>query len=471
MARSFRAVLLGFLAVACSGGLAHAAGIPGSSLPSPSDAPSAARDGTVDAIRADVIAAPFRPEHPGIGFETLRPQSQGIDFHGDGLFARIAHRLPAAPERPGWGRTGGLGLALMGTALALLATALAWLRSVRRAVAQATAEIKASEARFRDFAETASDWFWEQDAELRFTYFSDNCAQMTGLAPEALLGRRREEVRLPLANGPDWQQHLRDLQARRPFRGFVYPYRDGSGAIRWIEISGKPVFDARGVFQGYRGTGHEVTLRVEAMRHLQEKAHHDPLTGMPNRLMLETQLAAALGCMRCIGGSVALLLIDLDGFKLVNDRHGHLVGDRVLIAWAERLGMTVRAADCIARLGGDEFAVIVTLKGPNADPRNVAERIVAAAAQPFVIDDRVVHLGASVGIARAPRDAATMADLLACADQALYRAKAAGRGCFAAYNEAGPQALPSPTSPCELARLRVGTPKEPEAVQQLSPTA
>ncbi len=138
-------------------------------------------------------------------------------------------------------------------------------RATRLAQASARGQVD-SEQRFRDFAEISSDWLWEMDADLRFTYLSDNLRRSLGVNPQDGLGKRREEIH-DLSRDPEkWQAHLADLAARRPFRDFRYAYRLPTGDDCYISISGKPLFDAAGNFTGYRGTGRDITREVDADR-------------------------------------------------------------------------------------------------------------------------------------------------------------------------------------------------------------
>lgn len=166
---------------------------------------------------------------------------------------------------------------------------------------------------------------------------------------------------------------------------------------------------------------------------IEHLAHHDPLTGLPNRRLFEDRLEQALALARRMGRQVALLYLDLDRFKDVNDTLGHRAGDELLRAVAARLKRLLRGADTLARLGGDEFAVLQTeLKAPT-DAAALAERLMTGAAAPFRVADQDVETGTSVGIALFPDDGATADQLRANADIALYSAKASGRGRFAFY--------------------------------------
>ena len=162
------------------------------------------------------------------------------------------------------------------------------------------------------------------------------------------------------------------------------------------------------------------------------RATHDPLTGLPNRVLVEERLRAA--CRSRQGsGSLALMFIDLDGFKAVNDRLGHDVGDEALTQVAERLRASVRAADTVARYGGDEFVVIVEGMKDDCEATAFAERIVLNLSTPIDLGGEQVHLGASVGVALSRGGNETTDDLVRCADAAMYRAKAIGRGVVTVY--------------------------------------
>ena len=135
--------------------------------------------------------------------------------------------------------------------------------------------VREREERFRDFAASSSDWFWEMDEKLRFCFFSDLYTSVTGVAPDKLLGKTREETGIPNVDPTEWEQHLGDLQAHRPFRNFSHPRQRPDGETVWLSINGNPVFDQNGDFRGYRGTGRDITEQVvtqEALRTAKEEA-------------------------------------------------------------------------------------------------------------------------------------------------------------------------------------------------------
>ncbi|MDO1583328.1 putative bifunctional diguanylate cyclase/phosphodiesterase [Rhizobium oryzicola] len=169
----------------------------------------------------------------------------------------------------------------------------------------------------------------------------------------------------------------------------------------------------------------------ETAREMEHLAHHDPLTGLPNRTSMIKCAEAALEEMREAGKAFNLLLLDLDRFKPVNDTYGHAVGDRILVMTAERVSALLAPGDVFARLGGDEFALLQRLElSGDVEGRKLASRIIEAIEQPFSVDGRIIEIGGSIGIATAPVHAASRTALIHAADIALYASKAAGRGQF-----------------------------------------
>jgi diguanylate cyclase (GGDEF)-like protein/PAS domain S-box-containing protein len=321
-----------------------------------------------------------------------------------------------------------VGMVALACLLLLLAFAETW--HARRAEAHARDEAAAArraEQRFRHFADSASDWLWETDAEHRVTFVSERWRVIFGLDERDILGRSWEEVAVDGADGAPWRRHREELQAGRPFRGFAFAHRAAAQGERMAQLSGVPIRDSTGALVGYRGVGTDITERLVQERRIEYLARHDAMTGLLNRAMLQEALGRALAAA---DGrlEVALLLIDLDGFKEVNDAFGHDVGDRLIGAVGERLGGICRGGEALGRIGGDEFALVI---GPRpsvgGEARAAAGRLVAELARPFLLDGQEIGIGASVGVALHPEHAMTVEGLLKAADLALYRVKAAGR--------------------------------------------
>lgn len=287
--------------------------------------------------------------------------------------------------------------------------------------------------RFRDFSESTADWFWEMDGNLRFNYFSDNFEGAYGLKPEALLGLSRADLLARDQLNPQTliDAHLGQLQLRQPFRNFEYCIRDRSGGIRWVSVSGVPFFDLGGNFAGYRGVGQNITERKRAEAQIHQLAYFDTLTGLPNRRLLLDRLGHDLDQAKRYHRALAVMFLDLDGFKQVNDTHGHDIGDKLLQQIGSRLGDCIRKVDTVARTGGDEFVVVLPEIAKADDAIIVAEKIIDSVREPAVVDGLVLRISTSIGIAVYPVDSiGDVQDIMKKADIAMYAAKQDGRNRY-----------------------------------------
>jgi diguanylate cyclase (GGDEF)-like protein len=295
---------------------------------------------------------------------------------------------------------------------------------------KAARTIEAGEARFRDVAEASADWIWETDTEGRLVFLSERFAEVMDLVPQRFLTRPLGDL-LGASDGVDGVLSLRQaMDARRPFRDLLCPVQDGADRRRILRFAGKPALDGLGRFHGYRGTASDVTAQIAAEQRAYYLALHDPMTELPNRELLCQRLEQALAGLRRRDGMTAVLIVDLDRFKSVNDTLGHAAGDRLIKLCASRLEACVREVDTVARLGGDEFALIqVGVEGPG-QAQALCSRLLAALVEPFELDGHEIIVTASVGVALAPGDAEEPGRLLQFADVALYRAKEEGRNTF-----------------------------------------
>ena len=264
------------------------------------------------------------------------------------------------------------------------------------------------------------------DTELRYRFANSAFERWYGLPRDQVLGRMASEVMVPadLENSVAW--------ARRALAGETvqferhFPQRPGAPHL---SVTYVPLRLEDGTVDGFVGIAMDITPHRREQVRLQQLAQRDPLTGLLNRAGFEQQLQACLQVGE--GAAVALLYIDLDRFKPVNDQHGHAVGDELLRQFAQRLTLLVRPTDAVARLGGDEFAVLLTGVREAGHASAVGDKVLAAAHRPFDAGALQLHIGASVGVAFGANPAAGAsgsAELLARADAELYRAKGAGRG-------------------------------------------
>jgi diguanylate cyclase (GGDEF)-like protein len=205
---------------------------------------------------------------------------------------------------------------------------------------------------------------------------------------------------------------------------------DRMGVERILRIAGKPIFAGNGALMGYRGTATDATREVEAEAQVRYLALHDALTGLPNRTALGERLEAAIAAAGRNGSLAAVICIDIDRLKEVNDTLGHSAGDLLIRRCGERLLGCVRKIDTVARLGGDEFAIIQVGIGEVTDVDALCERILASMAEPVDLDGSAAVVTASIGVAMIPEDGEEPGRLLQRADIALYRSKEEGRNGF-----------------------------------------
>ncbi|MDP2006061.1 MAG: EAL domain-containing protein [Rubrivivax sp.] len=279
----------------------------------------------------------------------------------------------------------------------------------------------------RDFEDHASEALWETRGDGTLVHVSPRLADLLGSTPELLRGRPM--LQLLQQNHPDAARTLRQaLDAGVVFRDLRLQVPLDGQARCWT-VSGKRLVDEEGRPTGWRGVLADITAETQAQDRLRRLAHTDSLTGLANRLTLHEALRTAL---RSHDGG-ALLSLDLDHFKAINDSLGHSAGDTVLKTVAQRLRGCVRPGDVVARLGGDEFAVLCVSAGAADEATRLAARFLSELQAPIDLAGRRLRLGASVGVALWSSPAPTVDELLVHADLALYEAKDSGRGRQAIY--------------------------------------
>ncbi|MBX3618684.1 MAG: EAL domain-containing protein [Rhizobacter sp.] len=292
----------------------------------------------------------------------------------------------------------------------------------------------------RDFEQNAADVLWQIDAEGRLRRVSARMARLLGRSSRALegrelldvLARRQRRLSAPVAGegALALKRLARHLEDGTPFSHIELPVWVGQRTV-WWSLTAKPA-EGQG---GWRGVVSNVTSAREAQHHVWQLAHFDGITDLSNRHRFRLELDAALDGVREGGEHCAVLCLDLDGFKTVNDALGHDMGDKLLRVVGQRLQAARREDDVVARLGGDEFGLIVRDAASADEVALVAGRVLYALSKPCEIGGVTVPLGASLGVALAPQDGTDADVLLKHADLALYAAKAAGRGQFCFYTQ------------------------------------
>jgi diguanylate cyclase (GGDEF)-like protein/PAS domain S-box-containing protein len=294
---------------------------------------------------------------------------------------------------------------------------------------RAEAALAEREQRFRDVVEASGEFVWETDAQWRYTFLSERVEAVLGYSRAELLGRRPHDF-MPLGEprAVDEWLAVRALEGE-PFRDLLHRMITKSGAVIWLSASAVPVHDAEGRFAGWRGTGADVTARKRAEARIEELTTRDALTGLPNATLLADRAGQAILTAARNRTQVALLCIDLDRFKLVNDSLGHRAGDALLRAVAERLGGLAHGEGTLARLGGDDLVLLQAIKSVE-EAGALAQRILGVLSRPFTVDGKTLNVSASIGISLYPNDGRDFVELLKNADAALYHAKESGKGTW-----------------------------------------
>jgi len=306
----------------------------------------------------------------------------------------------------------------------------------RRWLANAATALKAA-VLLREFEESRRGWFWETDQRGLISYISPQIPAGFGLSVDQLLGTPMTGMVLHESGDGtgtgDGERTLGfHLSTRLAFSEIAVRAALGEDG-RWWSLSGRPAFDEYGNFLGFRGSGTDLTEMRRSEAEVKRLASYDPLTGLPNRILMRRTLDEALRDVTGRPKKVSLFLIDLDRFKMVNDTLGHPVGDGLLRQVAERLQRVVQNDGQVGRLGGDEFNVVLPGIVEKTRLDHLATAIIEDLSRPYIVEGAHVSIGASIGIAIAPADGATADALVRNGDLALYAAKADGKGVHRFY--------------------------------------
>ncbi|HAF54635.1 MAG TPA: diguanylate cyclase, partial [Thauera sp.] len=320
---------------------------------------------------------------------------------------------------------------------------------------RADESVRASEARYRSVVESVKEVIFQVDAAGRWVFLNRAWADITGYEVAQSLGANCLEHVHP--EDRDAQQEMFDQILRGEAASGALPvrYLRTGGGYRWLEVSARPVADADGRVVGLSGTLNDITNQKEHESRLEYIAHYDPLTGLPNRVLLNDRLQRGMAQARRRGQQLAVAYIDLDGFKAVNDTYGHQVGDQLLTTVAARMKTTLREGDTISRLGGDEFVAVLIDLPHTESCLLLTQRLLAAVAQPVLLAGHELKLSASVGLTMFPQPEDVDADqLLRQADLAMYQAKLAGKNRYHVFDTVHDRSLRGQHA--NLARIRHG---------------
>lgn len=310
------------------------------------------------------------------------------------------------------------------------------------ALGAAEALVRASEERFRSLVQNASDVMTILDADGVRHYVSPSVQRVLGYEPASLTGTDFFAAIHPDDAGRALEAYVDSLQQPGVSAPVLFRWRHADGGWRWIESLFNNLLADPSV-AGIVVNSRDVTEQQEASRQLTHLAFHDPLTGLANRALFMDRLEQALARVRRHPAIIAVIYLDLDYFKTINDSLGHAAGDQLLVSAARRLETCLRPADTVARFGGDEFTILVEDLAARADAERVVQRIVQHFAAPFILDGERRTITTSAGIAITADPHARAADLLRQADAALYRAKIAGRSRYTVFDAAAGDDAPA----------------------------
>ncbi|WP_455231572.1 putative bifunctional diguanylate cyclase/phosphodiesterase [Geopseudomonas aromaticivorans] len=273
-----------------------------------------------------------------------------------------------------------------------------------------------------------------QAADQPIIYANPAFERITGYREEEVLGRNCRFLQGGETRQPAIGEIRRSLAEHREVHVVLRNFRK-DGSPFWNDLYIAPVPDERGVVTHYVGVQNDISERKRFESELAYNASHDVLTGLPNRSLLEDRLLQGCQIARRYSRELAVMLIDLDGFKPINDTLGHAVGDKVLVEVAQRMGAQIRPGDTLARLGGDEFVVLLPDLAHGEDVLLVAERLIRSISRPYRLNELELHVTASIGITLSDGEIEQPMKLIQQADLAMYQAKQHGRNNYQWYTE------------------------------------
>ncbi|MBM4447533.1 MAG: PAS domain S-box protein [Chloroflexi bacterium] len=294
--------------------------------------------------------------------------------------------------------------------------------------------IRKSEGRYRTILEEIQDSYFEVNLAGNFTFVNDSMCRTLGYSKEELIGMSyrvfaaKEDIEVL------YRDFNRVYRTGETIKGLSYKFIQKNGTIGFGELSISAIKNEKGEVIAFRGIARDVTERVRFVEQLNDLAMHDFLTKLPNRVLLHDRLNVELEHAKRNDTRLAVMMLDLDRFKVVNDTFGHSIGDKLLRAAGERLVVLVRKSDTVARVGGDEFLVLLPQIVKIEDTTKVAKKILGAFRKPFVVDSYQIRVTTSIGIAIYPEDGEDADSLMTNADTAMYWVKEQGRDDYALYS-------------------------------------
>ncbi len=296
--------------------------------------------------------------------------------------------------------------------------------------------LQSSEDRYRSLVENMSETVFTMDREGHFTFGNSRAEALTGHPLPRLLQMTYQEIVAP-EYLPILEERIASVLAGRAIEFTEIEILRAMGGRLFVEVSGAPLLDETGAIVGVQGIARDVTERKAIEERIRQLAYHDPLTGLPNRLLFRDRLNLAMAHAQRNDQGLTVMFLDLDHFKEINDALGHNVGDQLLKVVANRLARLLRKEDTVARMGGDEFLLLLPGTVRTEDASTVARKIIEGFSRPFSVEARELGITTSIGIAIYPEDGQDADTLMKNADAAMYRAKEKGRNNFQSCTPSG----------------------------------
>jgi diguanylate cyclase (GGDEF)-like protein/PAS domain S-box-containing protein len=301
-------------------------------------------------------------------------------------------------------------------------------------------KLQRSEEMYRFLAENSMDAIWQLDDQLRFVYVSPAIKNLLGYQPEEVIGHSLfglldQESSKIVSEGYTKRKDLQEQGKRWESSTYTVEVKHRDGHSVWMEVTVNPIFAGENQFFGYNGISRDISERRRNEELIRQYAFHDPLTNLPNRRSFEDVLETIVAQHKILHKPFAVLFLDVDGLKKINDVYGHAAGDALLQAVADRLCQVMRKQDFVARLAGDEFMAILPEVGEAEAASLIVSRLLESFHRTIVFGANKAKISVSVGISFFPSDADNVSSLMNYADQAMYKAKRTGGGKFVYFGQ------------------------------------
>jgi diguanylate cyclase (GGDEF)-like protein/PAS domain S-box-containing protein len=294
--------------------------------------------------------------------------------------------------------------------------------------------LRKSEERYQSILETIEDGYYESDLAGNVTFFNDAGIKMIGYSREEFIGMNFRQF-----TDDEYKKALFNIfnnifKTGKPIKGTEWKMTRKDGAQIICEVSASLIKDSKSSPLGFRGILRDITERKNVEETIKQQAFHDPLTGLPNRLLFTDRYNTALAVAKRKQHMIAIMMLDLDKFKEINDSFGHQTGDILLNQVGNRLVSLLRQSDTVGRIGGDEFVLLLAEISSIEDTVAIGDKILHSFKEPFFCKQHKIYVTASIGIALAPKQGVELEFLMRHADNAMYKVKESGRNNYHVYS-------------------------------------